>query len=100
LQVEHPITEMISGIDIVREQIRSPRCPWLLQADISFWARDRVRINARTGDVPAFPGRVTIIMPGRARVRVDSALYHGYEVLLLRQPDLEIDRPRQERNEC
>ena len=85
LQVEHPITEMISGIDIVREQIRIAAGAPLgyCQADISFCGHAiECRINAENPDtfLPS-PGRVTDYhAPGGPGVRVDSALYHGYEV--------------------
>jgi acetyl-CoA carboxylase biotin carboxylase subunit len=85
LQVEHPITEMISGIDIVREQIRIAAGAPLgyCQADISFCGHAiECRINAENPQtfLPS-PGRVTDYhAPGGLGVRVDSALYHGYEV--------------------
>jgi len=85
LQVEHPITEMISGIDIVREQIRIAAGAPLgyRQADISFCGHAiECRINAENPEtfLPC-PGRVTDYhAPGGLGVRVDSALYHGYEV--------------------
>jgi acetyl-CoA carboxylase, biotin carboxylase subunit len=85
LQVEHPITEMISGIDIVREQIRVAAGAPLgdRQADISLCGHAiECRINAESPDtfLPC-PGRVTDYhAPGGLGVRVDSALYHGYEV--------------------
>jgi len=85
LQVEHPITEMISGIDIVREQIRIAAGAPLgyCQADISFCGHAiECRINAENPEtfLPS-PGRVTDYhAPGGPGVRVDSALYHGYEV--------------------
>jgi acetyl-CoA carboxylase biotin carboxylase subunit len=85
LQVEHPITEMISGIDIVREQIRIAS-----GAPLS-WTQDEVklsghaiecRINAEHPEtfVPS-PGRITDYhAPGGLGVRIDSALYQGYSV--------------------
>jgi acetyl-CoA carboxylase, biotin carboxylase subunit len=85
LQVEHPITEMISGIDIVREQLRIAAGGALgyRQADISLCGHAmECRINAENPDtfLPC-PGRVTDYhAPGGLGVRVDSALYHGYEV--------------------
>jgi acetyl-CoA carboxylase biotin carboxylase subunit len=85
LQVEHPITEMISGIDIVREQIRiaagSPLS--FTQADVKLSGHAiECRINAETPDtfMPA-PGRIRDYHPpGGLGVRVDSALYAGYNV--------------------
>ena len=85
LQVEHPITEMISGIDIVREQICIAAGAPLgyRQPDISFCGHAiECRINAENPEtfLPC-PGRVTDYhAPGGPGVRVDSALYHGYEV--------------------
>jgi acetyl-CoA carboxylase biotin carboxylase subunit len=85
LQVEHPITEMISGIDIVREQIRIAAGAPLgyRQADVELRGHAiECRINAE--DPVTFapsPGRVTDYhAPGGLGVRVDSALYHGYQV--------------------
>ena len=85
LQVEHPITEMISGIDIVREQLRIAAGAPLnyRQSDITLCGHAiECRINAENPDtfLPS-PGRVTDYhAPGGLGVRVDSALYHGYEV--------------------
>jgi acetyl-CoA carboxylase, biotin carboxylase subunit len=85
LQVEHPITEMICGIDIVREQIRIAAGAPLgyCQADIKLSGHAiECRINAENPEtfVPS-PGRVTDYhAPGGLGVRIDSALYHGYEV--------------------
>jgi acetyl-CoA carboxylase, biotin carboxylase subunit len=85
LQVEHPITEMISGIDIVREQLRIAAGAPLgyRQTDVSICGHAiECRINAE--DSRTFkpsPGRVTDYhAPGGLGVRVDSALYQGYEV--------------------
>jgi acetyl-CoA carboxylase biotin carboxylase subunit len=82
LQVEHPITEMISDFDIVREQIRvaagSPLS--LRQEDIALTGHAiECRINAEDPDTFApSPGRVTDYhAPGGLDVRVDSALYSG-----------------------
>jgi acetyl-CoA carboxylase, biotin carboxylase subunit len=85
LQVEHPITEMISGIDIVREQLRIAAGAPLgyCQADIALCGHAiECRINAENPQsfLPS-PGRVTDYhAPGGLGVRVDSALYHGCEV--------------------
>jgi acetyl-CoA carboxylase biotin carboxylase subunit len=85
LQVEHPITEMITGVDIVREQLRIAAGAPLgyRQPDIKFCGHAiECRINAEHPDTFApSPGRVTDHhAPGGLGVRVDSALYHGYEV--------------------
>ena len=85
LQVEHPVTEMITGIDIVREQIRiAAGLPLgLSQSDISFSGHAiECRINAESPEtfIPS-PGRVTEYHPpGGLGVRVDSGLYAGYSV--------------------
>ena len=85
LQVEHPVTEMITGIDIVREQIRiAAGLPMEnMQEDIVFQGHAiECRINAE--DPLTFsptPGKITEYHPpGGLDVRVDSALYAGYSV--------------------
>jgi acetyl-CoA carboxylase, biotin carboxylase subunit len=85
LQVEHPISEMISGIDIVREQLRiadgAPLGYRQAEIRLSGYAIE-CRINAENPETfrPS-PGRVTDYhAPGGLGVRVDSALYQGYEV--------------------
>jgi acetyl-CoA carboxylase biotin carboxylase subunit len=85
LQVEHPVTEMITGIDIVREQIRlAAGTPLTLkQSDITFSGHAiECRINAESSDTfTPSPGRVTDYHPpGGLGVRVDSGLYAGYTV--------------------
>jgi acetyl-CoA carboxylase biotin carboxylase subunit len=85
LQVEHPVTEAISGVDIVREQIRIAAGERLSfgQGDIRFQGHAiECRINAEdpTTFAPS-PGRVTRYHPPGGRgVRVDSALYAGYMI--------------------
>lgn len=85
LQVEHPISEMITGIDIVREQIRIATGAPLpfKQEDISFRGHAiECRINAENPDtfMPS-PGRIKEYhVPGGLGVRVDSGLYSGYIV--------------------
>ncbi|HWZ67287.1 MAG TPA: acetyl-CoA carboxylase biotin carboxylase subunit, partial [Stellaceae bacterium] len=85
LQVEHPITEMVSGLDLVREQLRIAAGAALgyRQNDIKLHGHAiECRINAENPATFApSPGRVTDYhAPGGLGVRVDSALYHGYEV--------------------
>jgi acetyl-CoA carboxylase, biotin carboxylase subunit len=85
LQVEHPVTEMVSGLDLVREQLRIAAGAPLgyRQADVRLCGHAvECRINAESPDTFApSPGRVTDYhAPGGLGVRVDSALYHGYEV--------------------
>ena len=85
LQVEHPISEMISGIDIVREQLRIAAGERLGygQGDIRLCGHAiECRINAESPvDFRPSPGRVgEYHAPGGPGVRVDSALYQGYAV--------------------
>ena len=85
LQVEHPITEMITGLDLVREQIRIAAGEKLgyTQGDIVFNGHAiECRVNAEDPDtfMPT-PGKVQLFhAPGGLGVRVDSALYAGYVV--------------------
>ena len=85
LQVEHPVTEMLCDVDLVREQIRVAAGAPLgyAQSDITFNGHAiECRITAE--DPKTFmptPGRVTAFhAPGGLGVRVDSALYAGYFV--------------------
>ncbi len=85
LQVEHPVTEMITGIDIVREQIRIAAGQPLgyRQSDVTFTGHAiEVRVTAEDPeDFTPSPGRVNVFhVPGGLGVRVDSALYAGYVV--------------------
>ena len=85
LQVEHTVTEMITGIDLVREQIRVATGAPLGygQGDVRFHGHAiECRINAEspTTFTPS-PGKVVgFHAPGGLGVRVDSALYDGYRV--------------------
>ena len=85
LQVEHPISEMITGIDLVREQIRiAAGMPLeITQQDIRFQGHAiECRINAENAEtfMPS-PGRVSDYhAPGGLGVRVDSGLYSGYAI--------------------
>ena len=85
LQVEHPVTEMICGVDLVREQIRvaAGNALGYTQSDIQFNGHAiECRITAEDPEtfVPS-PGRVTAYhAPGGLGVRIDSALYAGYFV--------------------
>src|SRR6266478_2267181 len=85
LQVEHPISEMISGVDIVCEQLRIAAGAPLgyAQADVTLRGHAiECRINAESpADFRPSPGRISEYhAPGGLGVRVDSALYQGYEV--------------------
>lgn len=85
LQVEHPITEMITGIDLVREQIRvAAGLPLSFrQEDIRFKGHAiECRINAECPEtfIPS-PGKVQdYLAPGGYGVRVDSHMYEGYQI--------------------
>ncbi len=85
VQVEHPVTEMITGIDIVREQLRiASGLPLSIrQEDVHFQGHAiECRINAE--DPHSFtpsPGQVSYFhAPGGNGIRVDSHLYSGYRV--------------------
>jgi acetyl-CoA carboxylase biotin carboxylase subunit len=85
LQVEHPITEEISGIDLVREQIRVATGAPLgyTQDDIVFQGHAiECRINAEDPETfTPSPGRIDgYHAPGGLGVRVDSAIYDGYRI--------------------
>ena len=85
LQVEHPVTEAIFGVDLVREQIRvAAGLPMeFKQEDLSIQGHAiEVRLNAEK--LPNFapsPGRITQYhAPGGLGVRMDSAIYDGYPI--------------------
>ena len=86
VQVEHPVTEMVTGVDIIKEQIRIASGEKLKykQKDIKFEGHSmEVRINAENPDknfMPC-PGTITgLHVPGGNGVRVDTAIYSGYTV--------------------
>jgi len=86
LQVEHPVTEMVTGVDIVKEQIRIARgrCLRHRQEDIHAkgWAIE-CRINAEDPYNNFIPstGRIThTLLPTGPGVRVDTGVYIGFEV--------------------
>ena len=85
LQVEHPITEMVCGVDLVREQIRIAAGERLgyTQKDVKFHGHAiECRVNAEDPEtfMPT-PGKIQAYhAPGGLGVRVDSALYAGYVV--------------------
>jgi len=85
LQVEHPVTERITGIDIVYEQIRvaSGEKLSMEQKDVNFVGHAiEVRINAEDPQTFApSPGTISFYHPaGGVGVRVDSAVYQGYKI--------------------
>ena len=86
VQVEHPITEMVTGIDIIKEQIKIASGETLTykQKDITFTGHSlEVRINAEDPDknfMPC-PGTITDLhLPGGNGVRIDTAIYPGYSI--------------------
>ncbi|MBT7943845.1 MAG: acetyl-CoA carboxylase biotin carboxylase subunit, partial [Alphaproteobacteria bacterium] len=85
LQVEHPVTEMICGLDLVREMIRIAAGGSISfkQSDVKFSGHAiECRINAENSDTfQPCPGTVNMYhAPGGLGVRVDSGLYSGYSV--------------------
>ena len=85
LQVEHPVTEAIFGVDLVREQIRVAAGEPLSfsQDDLKINGHAiEVRINAeKLPDFSPSPGKITQYhAPGGLGVRIDSALYDGYSI--------------------
>lgn len=86
IQVEHPVTEMITGIDLIKEQIRvacgQPLSFSQEEVRLDGWAIE-CRINAENPQknfMPS-PGKVQrYLPPGGYGVRVDSAVYPGYEI--------------------
>ncbi|MBI0576280.1 acetyl-CoA carboxylase biotin carboxylase subunit [Neobacillus cucumis] len=86
IQVEHPVTELVTGTDLIKEQIRvaSGEKLSLKQQDVTFtgWAIE-CRINAENPEknfMPS-PGKIHMYLPpGGLGVRVDSAAYPGYSI--------------------
>ncbi len=86
VQVEHPITEMITGIDIVKEQIR------IAQGETLPYTQEEIVLNGHSiecricaenpkENFRPCPGKITgLHIPGGPGVRVDSAVYQGYEI--------------------
>jgi acetyl-CoA carboxylase biotin carboxylase subunit len=86
IQVEHPVTEFVTGIDIVKEQIRiaSGEPLSIKQEDVTFTGHAiECRVNAENpwkNFMPS-PGKVNMYLPpGGPGVRVDSAVYPGYTI--------------------
>ena len=102
IQVEHPVTEMITGIDLVLEQIRVAAGGELpvAQKDVEFRGHAiECRVNAENPStfLPS-PGKITSYHPpGGLGVRVDSAVYQGYTIPPYLQLDgRQADRARQD----
>jgi acetyl-CoA carboxylase, biotin carboxylase subunit len=103
LQVEHPVTELVTGLDLVREQLR------IAAGEPLSFSSERVpnghaielRVNAEDPETFApWPGRITALhMPGGLGVRVDTHVYAGYVVppnydsLLAKVIVHDVDRP-------
>ncbi len=86
IQVEHPVTEMVTGVDLIKEQIRvaSGEKLSLKQEDVTFngWSIE-CRINAENPSKNFMPsaGKIQMYLPpGGFGVRVDSAAYPGYTI--------------------
>jgi acetyl-CoA carboxylase biotin carboxylase subunit len=85
VQVEHPVTEMITGVDIVKAQFRiaAGEKLWFDQSDVKINGHAiECRINAEDSKTfMPWPGKVNVFhMPGGPGIRVDSHLYGGYTV--------------------
>lgn len=86
IQVEHPVTEWVTGIDLIKEQIRiaSGKALSVSQEDIKLEGHAiECRINAENpekGFRPS-PGTITdMYLPGGKGIRIDSAIYSGYTI--------------------
>ncbi|GLV46936.1 acetyl-CoA carboxylase biotin carboxylase subunit [Thermus sp. LT1-2-5] len=86
IQVEHPVTEMITGIDLVQAQFRIAQGEklWLKQEEIEVRGHAiEVRVNAEDperGFRPSIGKVETLLFPGGPGIRVDSHLYAGYQI--------------------
>ncbi len=86
IQVEHPVTEMVTGIDLIKEQFRVAAGEKLKIQQDNIQVRGAAiecRINAEDPDnnfMPS-PGKIeTLVLPGGPNVRVDTHIYAGYEI--------------------
>jgi acetyl-CoA carboxylase biotin carboxylase subunit len=86
IQVEHPVTEMVTGVDLIKEQIRAAagKVLKLKQSDIKINSHAiECRVNAEDPDTFApSPGKITALhVPGGFGVRIDSFVYDQYKVV-------------------
>ncbi|WP_425093218.1 acetyl-CoA carboxylase biotin carboxylase subunit [Tropicimonas sp. S265A] len=85
LQVEHPVTEAVFGVDLVKEQIRvAAGYPMKLSQDKLTLRGHAIEVRINAEKLPNFtpcPGKITTFhQPGGLGVRIDSALYTGYSI--------------------
>ena len=86
IQVEHPVTEWVTGLDLIKEQIRiaSGEALSVSQKDIRISGHAiECRINAENPDknFRPSPGRIeSLYLPGGCGVRMDTAVYSGYTI--------------------
>lgn len=86
IQVEHPVTEFVTGIDLVKAQIRiaAGEHLWFTQDDVKLTGHAiECRINAEDPrhNFRPCPGKIGYLhVPGGFNVRIDSAVYSGYEI--------------------
>lgn len=86
IQVEHPVTEWVTGVDLIKEQIRIAAGKELkiTQEDVTLSGHSiECRINAENPEknFRPSPGKITeLYLPGGKGIRVDTAIYSGYEV--------------------
>ncbi len=86
IQVEHPVTEMVTGLDLIKEQIRIAAGERLSYKQKDIIVRGHAiecRINAEDPEKKfrPSPGKITDLhFPGGNEIRIDSAIYSGYEI--------------------
>lgn len=86
IQVEHPVTELVTGIDLVKAQIRiaAGEKLWFTQDDVHLTGHAiECRINAEDPrhNFRPCPGKIkSLHVPGGFGVRIDSAVYAGYQI--------------------
>ena len=86
IQVEHPVTEMVTGFDLVKEQIRVAAMEKLSKTQDEICVKGHAiecRINAENPELNFRPSPGTVsqfIVPGGMGVRVDSGIYAGYKI--------------------